>query len=1215
MLKYILAFLLLLAVWAAALFFDLTLWLPIGVTVLVLAALVAVWVVRRIKARRAARDLEKALVEQGAQHAAGASPALQAELAQVQAEFDKAVAALKSSKLGAGGKDALYQLPWHIIIGPPGAGKTTALRNSGIQFPYLSKDGGGVRGIGGTRNCDWWLTNEAVLIDTAGRWSTQEQDRDEWFGFLDLLKRYRPKQPLNGILVAVSVSELGGATEQEAIALGARIRDRVDEAMNRLQMSLPVYLVFTKCDLMPGFVETFADLTSEERAQIWGFTLPTQERFDPGDKFSEKYGELVSALEERSLARMSEERRIPARHQVFGLPQQLAALEPNMRGFVSKLFEENVFRDTPSMRGVYFASGTQEGRPIDRVMSRMAEAFGLKTAQAAATPTESKSYFLRDVFQRVVFKDTLLAARSEGEQTRQKQLRYLTAGVLLLTSLCLFVAPLIGFLANRSFVEETASVAAAARAVDSGDDPLAPNALHALNAQMATLASYEEDGAPFSMRFGQYQAAALYEPMRAFRARLIRDRIVRPIFAGELRSMDEFGRQFEALQNSAPTSEQHVQQYDILRSHLLLTVPRGANEPALEGEVATSLVDAVAGSWARALEVPDTGETSTQMREQLGGFVAEMAAHDELAFRRDAAAVRRSRDALSRVSQVQLAVDGIVRRFEGEGGDISVQSIVGRTVPSLVGRRIVRAAFTRRIWEDYVKELLTTPTDRLLGEAWVLGEVRRRQDSDEAQEARRASVRAQYFERYIDEWREFIRGLRVRPPEGNTQALTELQDLTRGEPSALKRIFQQIAYNADLRPPREEPSAAADAAETGVVAAIERRLQASPTGSTALRVARGAMSDSAGGPTAPEGTTEDDVYQAMEGYFRFGVPPAAAEGETPQSTALDVYLEQLLFVRDALQTHLEDPSEPDALSTRLQTARTRTLGLISDQEVGWRPSFENILWPPIDGASMSFTQAIATGAGRSWCSEVAAEYRAQLQGRYPFNPSGHDVAIQDFAAFFKPEDGTLWGFYGDRLDTRIARNGATFDFSTQLGRPASHVHVTALLRYLERAHETTQVFFPPGATDPQVDFDVRIRPAEGVASQVLRVGGAEVEYRNEPEQWTRMSWPGTEPAVGAVIEVRGEGGMHELVSQEGEWGLFRLIEAGTVTNRGSDRVFTVVWHLRTHDVDITMDIRPTRNAAPFFGTRGSRTMLEMLRHSEARLPPEIVTAQRVCREP
>jgi type VI secretion system protein ImpL len=1213
MLKYILAVVFLVAVWAAALFFDITLWVPIVVTVLVVAALVLVWLVRRIKARRSARDLEKALIEQGAQHAAGASPALQAELAQVQAEFDKAIAALKGSKLGAGGKDALYSLPWHIIIGPPGAGKTTALRNSGIQFPYLSKDGGGVRGIGGTRNCDWWLTNEAVLIDTAGRWSTQEQDRDEWFGFLDLLKRYRPKQPLNGILVAVSVSELGGATEQEAIALGARIRDRVDEAMSRLQMSLPVYLVFTKCDLMPGFVETFSDLTSEERAQIWGFTLPTQERFDPGDKFSEKYAELVTALEERSLARMSEERRIPARHQVFGLAQQLAALEPNMRGFVSKLFEENVFRDTPSMRGVYLASGTQEGRPIDRVMSRMAEAFGLKTAPAPTAPVESKSYFLRDMFQRVVFKDTLLAARSEGEQTRQRQLRYLTAAVLLLASLALFVAPLIGFFANRAFVSETATIAAAARGVDSEDGPLAPTALLQLNEHAAKLASYEEDGAPISMRFGQYQGAALYEPFRAFRARLIRDNIVRPIFAGHLRSMDEFGRQFEALPNSAPTSEQHVEQYDILRSHLLLTVPHGPNEPPVEGEIATSLVDSVAGAWARALEVPDTGATAAQMREQLGTFVGEMALREDLAFRRDATAVRRSRDALSRVSQVQLAVDGIVRRFEGEGGDISVQSIVGRTVPGLVGRRVVRAAFTRRVWEDYVKELLTAPTDRLLGEAWVLGEVRRRQDSDEAQEARRASVRAQYFERYIDEWREFIRGLRIRPPEGNTQALTELQDLTRGEPSALKRIFQQIAYNTDIRPPQEAESAAAGAAETGIVAAVERRLQTSQVGGAALRVARGAMTD-AGGPAAPTGTTEHDVYQAMEGYFRFGVPPAAAEGEAPQSTALDVYLEQLLFVRDALQTHLEDPSEPDALSTRLQTARTRTLGLISDQEVGWRPSFENILWPPIDGASMSFSQASATGAGRSWCSEVVEEYRAQLQGRYPFNPSGHDVSIQDFAAFFKPADGTLWGFYTDRLESRITRNGATFAFSTELGRPASHVHVTALLRYLERAHETTQVFFPPSATDPQVDFDVRVRPAEGVASQVLRVGGAELEYRNEPEQWTRMTWPGEEPAAGAVIEVRGEGGMHELITQEGEWGLFRLVEAGTITTRGNDRVFTVVWHLRTHDIDITMDIRPTRNAAPFFGTRPNRPLLEMLRHEEARLPAEIVTEQRVCRE-
>ena len=67
---------------------------------------------------------------------------------------------------------------------------------------------GAVAGVGGTRLCDWWFTEDAVLIDTAGRYTTQDSDaavdRAGWEAFLDLLKRTRARQPLNGVIVAIA---------------------------------------------------------------------------------------------------------------------------------------------------------------------------------------------------------------------------------------------------------------------------------------------------------------------------------------------------------------------------------------------------------------------------------------------------------------------------------------------------------------------------------------------------------------------------------------------------------------------------------------------------------------------------------------------------------------------------------------------------------------------------------------------------------------------------------------------------------------------------------------------------------------------------------------------------------------------------------------------------------------------------------------------------
>ncbi len=211
MTKFIVGVVIVLLAWALAIIFQIPFLYPTLVTLLVGLVILLMIGVAKLRERRAARDLERALAAQAAQQAATARPDLQHEIAEMNAEFMKAVSALKGSKKG--GKKALYALPWYTIIGPPGSGKSTALRNSGLQFPYLSASGGGVRGLGGTRNCDWWMTSEAVILDTAGRWTSEDEDRDEWLAFLDLTKRFRPKKPLNGIIAAVSVGDLGGERE------------------------------------------------------------------------------------------------------------------------------------------------------------------------------------------------------------------------------------------------------------------------------------------------------------------------------------------------------------------------------------------------------------------------------------------------------------------------------------------------------------------------------------------------------------------------------------------------------------------------------------------------------------------------------------------------------------------------------------------------------------------------------------------------------------------------------------------------------------------------------------------------------------------------------------------------------------------------------------------------------------------------------------------
>ena len=226
----------------------------------------------RLLADRAGSVLEKVLRGQADDAVMGASPDSRAEITRLRQRMLAAIDTLKTSRLSkARGKAALYELPWYMIIGHPAAGKSSAILHSGLNFPFGDKQA--IQGVGGTRDCDWFFSTEGVLLDTAGRYATQREDRGEWLMFLKLLKKYRRKAPVNGILVAISFPELVQYRSEQFALYARQVRERINEIDDAFGIKVPIYLVFTKIDLLGGFAQFFEELTEEQRHQVWGATL------------------------------------------------------------------------------------------------------------------------------------------------------------------------------------------------------------------------------------------------------------------------------------------------------------------------------------------------------------------------------------------------------------------------------------------------------------------------------------------------------------------------------------------------------------------------------------------------------------------------------------------------------------------------------------------------------------------------------------------------------------------------------------------------------------------------------------------------------------------------------------------------------------------------------------------------------------------------------
>ncbi|HXV31775.1 MAG TPA: type VI secretion system membrane subunit TssM, partial [Sinorhizobium sp.] len=361
---------------------------------------------------------------------ADAAASQQAEVAEIHNRLKEALALLRRVTRKRFGY--IYELPWYVIFGAAGSGKTTALTNAGLKFPLGDALGSNsVQGVGGTRNCNWWFTDEAILVDTAGRYTTQDDlngaSKAGWEGFLNLLRKYRRAQPVNGVLVTISIADLKTRDHDAQLEEIRAIRQRLSELDEFLGASVPVYVVLTKADLLTGFVEFFDGFSKTDRDQVWGMTFGLEDSTAASslpDRFLEEFALLQQRVDSMLIERLQQEPDAELRGLIFRFPAELAALKDRLHEVMGELCSGSKLVDPPLLRGVYLASGTQ---PENKT----------------AAPRLKRSYFLSRLFKEVIFGEASLVARDRRLSRRQLILRrgaYGAAAALLVVVLTSWIA-------------------------------------------------------------------------------------------------------------------------------------------------------------------------------------------------------------------------------------------------------------------------------------------------------------------------------------------------------------------------------------------------------------------------------------------------------------------------------------------------------------------------------------------------------------------------------------------------------------------------------------------------------------------------------------------------------------------------------------------------------------------------------------------------------
>jgi hypothetical protein len=373
----------------------------------VLGVFLLKWVRRKLKAGR---------LEEGLATGTGRYDQ-KGEIEALRKSWKESAAKLKGTAVGGGGSRALAVLPWYVIIGAPASGKSTLLRQSGIDFPVGDA---AIKGLQGTRNCDWWFSNVGVFLDTAGRYMSDEH-ADEWAQFLDLVRRHRTAAPINGVIVAVPAQDLLERSDAEQDLEARRIRARLDELIDHLGVNFPVWVVLTKVDLVGGFVEFFGASDAALRQQMMGWTVDQDEgaRFD-ASTFDRRWAGMIHGLREVRPV-MVAAAKLRDRPAAYGFPDEMAVLAEPLARMMQRLFEPNVYQETPLYRGLYITSATQQGTPLQRAASRVRALLGAPAVDADAQGVLIKNaYFVKDLMRERIVADHGMTWTTQHEIDRGK---------------------------------------------------------------------------------------------------------------------------------------------------------------------------------------------------------------------------------------------------------------------------------------------------------------------------------------------------------------------------------------------------------------------------------------------------------------------------------------------------------------------------------------------------------------------------------------------------------------------------------------------------------------------------------------------------------------------------------------------------------------------------------------------------------------------------
>ncbi|HLY79759.1 MAG TPA: type VI secretion system membrane subunit TssM, partial [Caulobacteraceae bacterium] len=1075
---------------------------PWWVRLIVVAVVALIWGIFAVIHVMSARAKSDAIAEEIAQ-----PPQPGDEEARVLSNrMAEAMAALKKSS--GDKRDYLYSRPWYVIIGPPGAGKTTALLNAGLRFPFADS---ALKGVGGTRNLDFWFADEAALVDTAGRYTTQDSDAAvdarSWEHFLGLLRKQRPLQPINGILVAIGVDELLHCDLVHLDAHASAVRRRLGELRKTLEVAAPVYVLFTKADLLAGFVEFYDDLDVEGRRAVAGATLPWG-RATGGDALAGEFDGFVQSIADRTSKRLQEEHDARRRGLILGFTTQVEGLRSRVLRFLDGAFIAERGPSEP-LRGFYFTSGVQEGAPLDRILAGVAQVY---EAPQQSRDRQGRAYFLNRLLSEVVFAEAGLVQTERTARARRSA--QLTGALVVIALIALITLGLWtgSFLNNRTLQRNllTGAQGAQQQLHDSGvdlvevrdSDPALDQALPALAALRSLAGGYADQkahGPPLFSTFGLYQHGLADQAKQAYVQALRRILLPRILLR-----LETFLRQNQT---------QAFNEYEPLRVYLML----GGQGPMDAKAVKTWIEN----DWATNVY---PGDDRSDTRKQLGDHLDALLDDADLnsvwpghVAPMDGGLISAARQTVQTLSLADRAYAILKEKGANAGQPWQSATVLGSgdaqafANGDAVLKLQVPYFFTRDGYEKSYLVGLGTVAEDLKKQLWVLGPDADTTAIQTQVEGVRPGVAASYARDYIAAWEAVVKAMQPADYFHNPMALGAF---TR-TPSPLKLVLLELAKNTTFT--------------GGAAGAGQSLLQQKMSSVPGAQLIQQAQQGQVGLDAAQQISV---AFQPLKTYV--------GDGKTP--APIDDFIASIKTAASANSAAATASTLGGAGAAANQSQLATALSGVTTAAGSAPPDLQGFVAQAAKGGTAAATSTAQGAVATAYTTSLATPCQTLVADHYPFVAAAPaDAPVADLLRVFGM-GGQMDSFARDQLTPLLDASGPVWRWRADNPVAASLDPVSA-----EQFHRAAQLRDLLASGQPMQIEEVAF--GAGVTSAEVSAGGILYKFDGTTPGARPLNW-NVNGLPEAHVTLYNKLTPFPPITFSGPWALFRLMDSARKQNTG-----------------------------------------------------------------